>query len=180
MVYRAVSYTHLDVYKRQGLGEDHRAAAGFEHLRDLVLGAQKGTGEVDGDGVIPARFGHLGARTTFAQCAGVVEADVEPAVALDSQSDERLGLVLRAHIARQCGRFAAGRADLRDQLVQLARAPRADDDFGPFGGEQLGGGAADARTGPGNNGNFSRQASHGDLLIGAGRTASASERVGSD
>ncbi|MCY1544266.1 hypothetical protein D9M68_801360 [compost metagenome] len=37
----------------EGRGEDHRASAMLEHLRDLVLGSQKGTGQVDRDGVVP-------------------------------------------------------------------------------------------------------------------------------
>jgi len=60
----------------------------LDHLGDLMLGAEKRAGEIDGDGIVPAGFGNTGRRATLAQGAGVVESDVQPAECLGGQQKD--------------------------------------------------------------------------------------------
>ena len=90
----------------------------------------------------------------FAESAGIVEGDIEPAVGLDRQRHQRLGIVLRAHVAGERHRAAAAALDLGDQARQFGFAPCADHDLGAFGREQLGGGPADAGAGAGDDGDL--------------------------
>ena len=132
----------------------------FSISRDLVLGAEERAGQVDRDGLVPAGLGHAGAGAALAQRAGVVEGDVESAEPLDRQRHQGLGIVFGAHVAGQCGGLPAFGLDLGDQAVEFGLAAGADDELGAFGREQLGGRAADAGAGAGDDGHLVLQASH--------------------
>ena len=119
----------------KGRGKDHRAAAIFEHLCDLVFGAEKGASQIDCQGVAPAGFGHFRGRAAFTERAGIIESDVESAIAFDGQRDQGFGIVLRANIASQCHGLTTRRADLHNQLIELFYTACPDYDFGAFGGE---------------------------------------------
>src|SRR5262249_290579 len=155
------------------------AAAMLQHLGDLVLGAEKGAGQVDRDGVVPARLRDAGRWTGLADRASVVEGDVEPAEALARERHERLGVVLRAYVAgERRGRSTRG-FDLGDKLRELALAPGADDDLCAFGGEELRRGAADARRGTGHERNLVLQTQHVrslELMSGRSRRRSRTDQ----
>jgi len=70
---------------------------------------------VDGEGLVPAGLGTPGAWAAFAQRAGIVEGDVEPAEPFDRKRDQGPGVILGADVARQCGGLAALGFDLGDQ-----------------------------------------------------------------
>ena len=114
--------------------------------------------------VVPAGLRDAGAGPALAERAGIVEGDVEPAEFLDGQRHQRLGIVLRAHVAGQRDGLAACRLDLRDQLSSSACAAGADDELGAFGGEELGRRPADAGAGAGDDGDLVCQATHDVLL----------------
>jgi len=44
----------------------------LDHLGDLMLGAEKRAGEIDGDGIVPAGFGNIcrGTSYTYVRCSG--------------------------------------------------------------------------------------------------------------
>ena len=126
----------------------------LDHLGDLMLGAEKRAGEIDGDGIVPAGFGNAGRGTAFAERAGIVERDIQPAEGLDGQRDKGLGIVLGAHVAGECHRAAAVGLDLGDEAREFGFAPCADDHLGAFGCEQLGGGPADAGACAGDDGDL--------------------------
>ncbi len=125
-----------------------------------MLGAEECAGEIDGKGVVPAVCRNPGAGPALAERAGVVEGDIQAAIALDRQRHQRAGVFLAPHIAGERHRVAAGVTDLRHQAVQFGLAAGTDYHPGAFGGKQQGSGAANAGTGAGNDGNFSRQTSH--------------------
>ena len=99
-------------------------------------------------------FGDAGRGSGFAERAGIVEGDIEAAIGVDGQCNQGLGIFLRAHVARECNRAAAGGLDLGDEACEFGFAPRADHHLRAFGGEQLGGGSADARACAGDDGYF--------------------------
>ena len=123
--------------------EDDRARASLEHCGNLVLGAEERAGQVRGQRIRPAGFRDAGRRPRFAEGAGVVERDVQPAEAVDGQVNERPREVLRSHVASERYRLAVQRGDLGDQAVELRLSPRCNDDHGALGCEQLGRCAAD-------------------------------------
>ena len=144
----------------EGRREDHRAAAVLDHFGDLVLGGEERSGQVDGERIGQTCLRNLGARAGFAERAGIVEGDVESAVALDGKGDQRLVIVFRAHVAGKRDGFAAFGLDFGDEVVQFRSAAGADDDLCTFGSEELCGGAADAGAGAGDDCDFSIQAFH--------------------
>ena len=79
----------------------------LDHLGDLVLGAQERAGEVDGDGLAPTGFRNASRWAGLAKCAGIVEGDIQPAIGLDRQRYQRLGIILRSDVARERHRAAA-------------------------------------------------------------------------
>ena len=97
-------------------------------------------------------FGDAGRGPGLAERAGIVEGDIEAAIGVDRQCNQGLGVFLRAHVARERDRAAAGGLDLGDEACEFALAPGADHHFRTFGSEQLGGGSADARACAGNDG----------------------------
>src|SRR6516162_732092 len=106
----------------------------LQHLGSLVLGAQKGASQVDCDGIVPARLRDAGRGTAFTESAGIVVGDVEPAEARYRDCHERLGIVLRAYIAGECGGPPAAAFDLGDEAVEFSFAPRAEDELRAFRG----------------------------------------------
>src|SRR3569833_1145211 len=126
-----------------------------------MLGAQERAGEVYRECVGPTRFGHTRAGAALAQCARIVEGDIEPAEALDRQGDQRFGVILRANVAGKGYCLAVGGTDFRYELIELLLTPCAEDELRTLFGEQQGGFATDARTGTRDHCNFSAQAFHG-------------------
>ncbi|KIU01461.1 hypothetical protein QU38_01510, partial [Staphylococcus aureus] len=130
----------------------------LDHLGDLMLGAEERAGEIDGDGVVPAGLGDGGGGTGVADDAGIVVGDVEPAVSLDRERDQRPRIVLGAHVAGERHGLAAGGLDLGDEARKLGLAPGADHHLGALRREQFGGGAADAGAGTGDDGDLALKA----------------------
>lgn len=126
----------------EGGREDQRAAAACQQGRYLVLGAQKGTGEVGGDGVLPGLQREIGEGAGIAGHAGIVEGDVQATKARRGGLDQRLCQRLVPHVAGQRDGLAAVVLDLRHQRLQLRLAAGREDQPGAVAGKQSGGFAA--------------------------------------
>lgn len=120
----------------------------LHHFADLVLRGEEGAGEVDLQRVVEARFRYLGARAGFAEDAGIVETDVEPAEILHGRSDQRRVEGFAPDVAGDRDGLAARGGDFGDEAVELGLAARADDDARALGGKKFRGLAADPELAP--------------------------------
>jgi hypothetical protein len=105
-------------------------------------------------------------RAHFAQRAGVVVSDVQAAERFDGGGDQLRVERFGSDVAGQRDGGTAVGFNFRDQRVEFGLAARGDDNLGAFGGEQFGGGAADAGGCAGDDGDFVLQAVHFETPCG--------------
>ncbi len=80
-------------------GVHNRAAALFEHQRDLVLHAQEHAAEVDGDDPVPLLLRDIGHRRCRLFNTGVVEGGVQPPEGFDGLIQSRRHVLGARHVA---------------------------------------------------------------------------------
>src|SRR5205823_483876 len=96
---------------------DDRAAAALPHGRHALLNRQQVTLEVDVKHLL--QDAHLGVYDV-AECGvdgGVVDKDIDAAIAGEGGLDQALNLIWLAHVGGYPARFAAGRADSGGDLI---------------------------------------------------------------
>src|SRR5262249_34977925 len=86
--------------------------------------------EIDLERFIPAWEGNLGGRALLAEYAGVVESDVEAAVAVFRAVHHRFGERFLADVAGESDSGASLPRDFTDERIQLRLAPCGDDHLG--------------------------------------------------
>lgn len=129
-------------------------------MLNLILGGEKGAGQVDVEGLAPADDADIGHRRHLADGTGIVEGDIETTEAVARRFDQRLGHGFILHITGDGYHFAAHFPDLGDGIVEFRLAARAEDELGALGGKELRRSAADTGTGAGDDGNLVKESSH--------------------
>src|SRR5262245_54900658 len=66
----------------KGACEDDRTFALLQHGRDLVLGGEERARQIDLERLVPGAERNARSRSLLTECAGVIESDIEAAVAL--------------------------------------------------------------------------------------------------
>ena len=141
-------------------GEEERAAAPRQQSWNLVPRGEEGAGEVHVDGLPPTVGGNVRHRAHFADCARIVEGDVEAAEDTLRQRNGASRRFFLAHIARKHIAFAAARGDFRCERFQFSLPARNQHQFRALRGEQLGRRMTDAGACAGYDGDFSVERSH--------------------
>src|SRR5262249_51072621 len=130
-----------------------------DHLLDRTLAAVEHAREIDAHHLLPLRELCFEQRRAGVG-GGIVDHDVEPAVAVDRTADERVDFLPAPDVGPVKGRRAARPGDGRD--CRLAAfdgllADISDHDARPFAGETDGDRATDAGAGSGDDSNLSRE-----------------------
>ena len=137
-----------------GAGEDDRAAALLQHVRDGVLCRQHRAGQVGREGLVPEIERHVGDRGILEHRPGlrrVAVQDIEPAEGFDGAGNARRDRVFAGHVHDDRQSPAARRLDLGDHAVQLGCGAPGDRHRGTPRRKHLGRGAADAATATGDH-----------------------------
>src|SRR5262249_46022450 len=127
----------------KGAREDDRALALLQHGRDLMLGGEERACQIDLERFVPPLERNARGRSLLAEYAGVVEGDIEAAVALLRALHQRLGECFVADVASQRESGASLVGDFTDQGLELRLATSSDDDLGARASKQLCARAAD-------------------------------------
>src|SRR5215471_5400826 len=104
---------------------DDTAPAGLAHRRYRGARHQEGPARVDAHRAIPGLERHVFDLVAVGAlwCAGIVDEDIEPAVAAEHLLHHAIGIRLDADIAERCGGSSAAARKLLDEAVDAA--PRA-------------------------------------------------------
>ena len=132
-----------------GGGVDDRAAAVFEHQRDLIFQAQEHAPEVDGDDPVPFLFGDVGGRFWLLFGTGVVEGVVQAPESVHCLGERALHVLAAGHVAVDGEGLAAEVLDHPDRVPIALLVDVGNHDVGSFPGERQCGDAADAAGGTG-------------------------------
>src|SRR3979409_1875583 len=129
-------------------GEDDRAFALLQHGWDLMLGGEERARQIDLERLVPAFERNARGRSLLAEYAGVVEGDIEVAVALLRTLHQLFGKRLVADVARDGEGAASLVGNFTDEGLQFRLATSGDDDLGACASKQLCGRPSDtgART----------------------------------
>ena len=129
---------------------DDGAAAGAEHVLNLILHREEHAFQVDGDNLIERRFFNVSEQSSRGKDAGVIEGTVQPAVGLHRGSDKALDLLRVAHICLDKERSASFSLNRLNGFPAF-RVHIANDNLGAVPCEEKGRGAADTRAATGND-----------------------------
>src|SRR5262249_43851943 len=103
--------------------------------------------QIDFERFVPAVERNGRGRASLTEDAGIVEGDVESAVALLRTLHQVLSERLIAHVTREGDSVASLVGDFTDKRIQLRLASGADDDLGPRARKQPRGGPSDTGAG---------------------------------
>jgi hypothetical protein len=140
---------------------DNRAAAGTKNCGNAEAAAEEGAEQIQLDGApefVQRRLGHV--VVAGGGAAGVVVQDVQRAVVADCLVDGGFDAVGVGDVGWDGEGGAAFPGDQVCGLLAGGLVAFGDDDAGALLGEQYGGGAADAGSGAGDEGDFALQAWH--------------------
>ena len=153
-----------------------RAAAHPLHRRDRMLDREEHAVEIDRLLTLPVGESHGRDRRHDAD-AGIGHHDVEPAVLLLGVGDDAGPCRLVAHVMTQIVRLAARLGDAVDDTLSEDVVDVRYENRRAFARQRYGTGLADAGSTARDDGNLSRDLSHGTLLSGSSSCRGASRRT---
>ena len=113
---------------------DDRAAAGLRHLLGRQLGAEKDAGLIDRDDALPA-LQAIRIADRAAGDPGIVDEDVDPAIARQCLRDQGHPFGLAGHVDRRGDAFPAGRANVGCNRLSCVAQDIGNDDLCAFRSE---------------------------------------------
>src|SRR5690554_3508848 len=147
-------------------GEQQAAATTLQQRRYLMLGTDKGAVQVGMQDIVPVTRFHVLQRHHRPDDPGIVEGDVEPAEALQCRGNQLLCQAFVAYIPGDGNGIASIAYDGFDQGVEFILAASTHNHLGAFTGKKTRCGMANARAGPGDDGDLSGKSFHSGILYG--------------